>query len=216
MDVWSSFIGFISNTIMFLSAEVGLSQAVAIMLFTLLARLILSPINTKATINMFINKRKIIKLKPELEKIKLIYQDNPKEKAKRTMALYKKHQITLLDKTSIVNMTSQGILGFGIFQSLQQMVFNSKFAWIANIAKPDIALAFLVGALTYLSMIAMPGSAEQTSTLLFIIPAVISILVLVSFPSAIGLYWATSNGVSLMQSLWIRLYLKKESTIVVG
>ena len=144
MDVWSSFIGFISNTIMFLSAEVGLSQAVAIMLFTLLARLILSPINTKATINMFINKRKIIKLKPELEKIKLIYQDNPKEKAKRTMALYKKHQITLLDKTSIVNMTSQGILGFGIFQSLQQMVFNSKFAWIANIAKPDIALAFLV------------------------------------------------------------------------
>jgi len=214
MEVWSLFTGFISYAITFLSEEVGISQALAIMLFTLLARLVLSPINTKAAINMFINKRKIAKLKPELVRIKSIYQDNPREKAKRTMALYKKHQITLLDKTSIVNMTSQGILGFGIFQSLQQMIFNSKFAWIANIAKPDVTLAILVGALTYLSMIAMPGSAEQASTLLFIIPAIISILVLISFPSAIGLYWATSSAVSLLQSLWVRKYLNKESRLV--
>jgi len=213
MEIWSLFIEFIRQSITLLSTEVGLSQALAIVLFTLLARLVLMPINTKATIKMIINKQKLAKLKPELDKIKLIYQDNPTEKAKRTMALYKKHQITLMDKTSLINITSQGILGFGIFQALQQMVFNSKFAWIINIAKPDIALALLVGALTYLSMLAMPGSAEQASTMLFIIPAVISILVLASFPSAVGLYWATSSGVSLLQSLLVKQYMKKEGAL---
>ena len=213
MEIWTSFIGFISQSIELLSSEVGLSQALAIVLFTFLARLILMPINTKATINMVLKKKKITKLKPELERIKTTYQDTPSEVAKRSMALYKKHQITLFDKTSLANMTGQGILGFGIFQALQQMVLNSKFAWIANIAKPDIALALLVGALTYLSMLAMPGSAEQASTLIFIVPAVISILVLASFPSAIGLYWATSSAVSLLQSLLVKHYMKKHPNL---
>ena len=93
--------------------------------------------------------------------------------------------------------------------------FSSKFVWIANIAKPDILLALLVGAITYFSMIMMPSSAEQTSTLLFIIPAIISIIALVNFPSAIGLYWATSNTVALLQSTAINNYFKKHKNYIV-
>ena len=90
--------------------------------------------------------------------------------------------------------------------------YSSKFSWIANIAKPDIALAFFVGAITYFSMIMMPGSAEQTSTLLFIIPAIICIVTLINFPSAIGLYWATSSVTSLLQSLVLNKYYKNQET----
>jgi len=126
------------------------------------------------------------------------------------MALYKKYNIKVLDKNGLVNIASQGVFGFGMFQALQQIVFNSKFAWIANIAKPDIALALLVGAITYFSMIMMPGSAEQASTLLFVIPAVLCIITLVNFPSAIGLYWATSSVTSLLQSLLLNKYFHKQ------
>jgi len=210
MDIWNIFISFIVQSIQFLTQEVGVGEAVAIILLTLLGRLVLMPINLLAMANMYRNKKAISAIKPELDKIKVIHKDNPSEIAKSTMALYKKYNIKVLDKNGVVNIVSQGIFGFGMFQALQQIVFNSKFAWIANIAKPDIALALLVGAITYFSMIMMPGSAEQASTLLFVIPAILCIITLVNFPSAIGLYWATSSVTSLLQSLLLNKYFHKQ------
>ncbi|MGL1956642.1 MAG: YidC/Oxa1 family membrane protein insertase [Colwellia sp.] len=210
MDIWNFFTSFIIQSIAFFTDEVGVGQAVAIILFTLIGRLVLMPINLFAMANIYRNKKAISAIKPELEKIKAMHKDKPSEIAKGTMALYKKHNIKILDKNSIVNIASQGAFGFGMFQALQQIVFNSKFAWIANIAKPDIALALFVGVITYFSMIMMPGSAEQTSTLLFIIPAIICIITLINFPSAIGLYWATSSVTSLLQSLALNKYFHKQ------
>ncbi|MGP4932180.1 YidC/Oxa1 family membrane protein insertase [Pseudoalteromonas nigrifaciens] len=210
MDIWNFFISFIVQSIQFFTYEIGVGEALAIILFTLIGRLILMPINLLAMANMYRNKKAISAIKPELDKIKAINKDKPSEIAKSTMALYKKHHIKILDKNSAINIASQSIFGFGMFQAVQQIVFNSKFAWIANIAKPDIALALLVGAITYLSMIMMPGSAEQTNTLLFVIPAIICIITLINFPSAIGLYWATSSVTSLLQSLVLNKYFHRQ------
>ncbi|KGK03097.1 MAG: YidC/Oxa1 family membrane protein insertase [Gammaproteobacteria bacterium] len=207
MEIWNLFTDFIVQSITFFTQEVGVSQAVAIILFTVIGRLVLMPINLVAMVNMVRNKKAIAALKPELDSIKSNYKDQPSEIVKLTMALYKKHNIKFIDKKSVINMASQGVFGLGTFQALQQIVLNSKFAWITSIAKPDIALSLLVGAITYLSMM-MPGSAEQTSTLLFLIPAIICVVTLVNFPSAIGLYWATSSSTSLLQSLLVNKYFK--------
>lgn len=209
MEVWSLFISAIVQSIEFLTSEVGVGEAMAIILFTLLGRLVLMPINLLAMVNMYKNKKAIYAIKPELDKLKIVYKDKSGEIAKCTMELYKKHNINILDKNSVANIASQGIFGFGMFQALQQIVFNSKFAWIANIAKPDVFLALLVGVITYFSMIMMPGSAEQTSTLWFVLPAILCIVTLINFPSALGLYWATSSVTSLLQSLLLNKYLKK-------
>jgi len=210
MDIWNIFTSFIVQSIQFLTQEVGVGEAVAIIFFTLIGRLVLMPVNLLAMANMYRNKKAISAIKPELDKIKVIHKDNPSEIAKSTMALYKKYNIKVLDKNGLVNIASQGVFGFGMFQALQQVVFNSKFAWIANIAKPDVLLALLVGAITYFSMIMMPGSAEQASTLLFVIPAVICVITLINFPSAIGLYWATSSITSLLQSLLLNKYFHQQ------
>ena len=207
MEIWNLFTDLIVQSIIFFTQDVGVSQAAAIILFTVIGRLVLMPINLVAMANMVRNKKAIAALKPELDSIKNNYKNQPSEIAKLTMALYKKHNIKFIDKKSVTNMASQGVFGLGTFQALQQIVFNSKFAWIASIAKPDIALSLLVGAITYLSMM-MPGSAEQTSTLLFLIPAIICVVTLVNFPSAIGLYWATSSSTSLLQSLLVNKYFK--------
>lgn len=213
MEIWSLFTNAIVQSIEFFTSEVGVGEAMAIILFTLLGRLVLMPINLTAMVNTYKNKKAISAIKPELDKLKIVHKDNPSEIAKYTMELYKKHNIKFLDKNSVANIASQGIFGFGMIQALQQIVFNSKFAWIANIAKPDVFLALLVGVITYFSMIMMPGSAEQTSTLLFVIPAIICIVTLINFPSALGLYWATSSVTSLLQSLVLNKYLKKQETL---
>lgn len=212
MEVWSLFTNAIVYSIEFFTSEIGVGEAMAIILFTLVGRLVLMPINLLAMVNMYKNKKALSVLKPELDKLKIRYKDKPSEIAKYTMELYKEHNIKILDKNSVANIASQGIFGFGMFQALQQIMFNSKFAWITNIAKPDIFLALLVGVITYLSMVMMPGSAEQTSTLLFVIPAIICIITLINFPSALGLYWATSSVTSLLQSLILNKYFKKQET----
>lgn len=216
MEIWAIFTGIIAQSIELLSSQFGVSQAIAIILFTLLGRFLLMPINTLAMIKMYRNKKAISAIKPQLESLKVTYKGQPGEIGKRTMALYKKHNIQFLNKTSIANIATQGIFGFGMFQTLQQLVLNSKFAWIASIAKPDILLAILVGALTYFSMLMMPGSTEQANALLFVIPALISVAVLISFPSAIGLYWATSNSISCIQSFFIKKYFDRQDGLPIG
>ena len=75
-----------------------------------------------------------------------------------------------------MNIAGQGAFGLGMFQAIQQIAFNSKFARNIHIAMPDVALALIVGAVTYFSMIMMPSSADQANILLFVMPLVICVL----------------------------------------
>jgi YidC/Oxa1 family membrane protein insertase len=211
MEIWNIWIAFITNSIDFLSIYFGASEALAIIIFTLLARIMLMPISLKSAYIIHKNKLAIERVKPEIERLRDLYSENPGELAKRTMAIYKKNGIKFIDKTSVINIGSQGILGLGIFQALRSMVFSSKFMWIYDIAKPDIILAFMVGVLTFISMQMMPGAVEQQNLLIFFIPAIVSMFVLASFPSALGLYWATSNIVTIVQTLALRIIILKES-----
>lgn len=210
MEIWNIWTTLVESSIMLVYTQFGLSEAISIVVFTLAARMLLMPISFKAAYNMHKNKLALEKVKPEIERLKNVYKENPGELAKRTMAIYQKNGIKFIDKTTALNIGSQGILGVGIFQALNNMVFSSKFMWIANIAKPDVILALLVGVLTFLSMLMMPGAAEQSTLIIFIIPALISIFILASFPSAIGLYWATSNIVTMGQTLFLRFVISRD------
>lgn len=213
MNIWTAWTTFLEASINILSSHLGLSEALAIIAFTLLARLVLMPISFRAARDMYQNQMAIRDAKPEIEHLKEVYKDNPAEKSRRIMALYKKRGIKFLGKTTVFNIGSQGILGLGLFQALRSMTFNSKFLWIANLGKPDVLLALTVGALMFLSMILMPGSAEQASMMMFLVPVIVSVFVLVSFPSAIGVYWATSNFATLGQAVYLRHVVKREENL---
>ena len=212
MELWANFTDLLVQAIGFLTTEVGVSQGVAIILLTLLVRLLLSPISCSAMFNSYKNRKAMATIKPELDKLKSVYKDKPDEMAKQTMTLYRKHDITFISKTLVANVSSQAIFGFGMYQVLQKVIFNGKFAWIANIAKPDIALAMLVGALTYVSMLMMPGSAEQASAMFLLIPVMVSVAVLITAPSALGLYWATSSAFTALQSVVMQKYFTKQQS----
>ncbi len=209
MEVWNVFINEIMRSLAFITHELGASEAVAIILVTLIGRIMLMPINLSAMAHMQSNKNALLAIKPELDQLKSTYQDKPSDLAKATMALYNKHNIKILDNKSIMNILGQGTFGLGMFQTLQQVVFTGKFAWITNIAKPDLLLALIVGVITYFSMSMMSASAEQTNILFLLIPALICIVMLSHFSSAIGLYWATSSSASLMQSFILNKYFHR-------
>jgi len=139
------------------------------------------------------------------------YKDKPNEVIHRTIALHKKNNIRVFPKATVFNIVLQSTFGIGAFQAIKNIGLNSRFLWIANIAKPDLLLALLVGILTFFSMSLMPGAAEQNMTLFFTMAALISIIVLISFSSGLGLYWATSNFVTILQQCFLRLVVSKEA-----
>jgi YidC/Oxa1 family membrane protein insertase len=213
MEIWDQWLAFISSSIEFISMNIGVTEALAIIVFTMLTRIALMPVSIISAYKMHKNKLKIEKIKPELKRIKKVYKDNQQELNKKTLALYKKNKVKFLDRITVVNMGSQGILGIGVFQALREMEIGSKFMWINDISKPDAFLAFVVGVLTFLSMQMMPGVAEQHSILLYVIPAIISMVVLLGLPSTLGIYWLASNLITMVQNKILKFILIKEGTL---
>lgn len=213
MEIWTFWTQFLANCINYFSVQFGLTEALSIILLTLFLRAILFPLSYKTAYAGYKNKVAMAKLKPELDAIKDKYKNQPKEMMQKTMFLYKENNIKFFQKSMIYNVALQGVFGVGAFQTIRNMALSSKFLWISNIAKPDILLALLVGVLTFLSMSMMPGSTEQNMALFFMIPAIISVVVLISLPSGLGLYWATSNLVAISQQLILRFVISRENQI---
>lgn len=211
MDLWTQFLNFINESITLLSNNFNGDQALAIIAFTLIIKLILMPLQLKSTLKMTANKSVMEKLKPRLEQLKSKYENDPKALFIHTSELYKKHNIKFIDKTSMANMVTQGVFGFAMFQTIKELTLSTPFLWISNLAKPDVALALVVGFLTYLATIVTPGMAEQSNQLIILLPAIFSIVAVAIFPSALGLFWATSNIVTIFQSFIVKGILKRHA-----
>lgn len=210
MELWSMWTHLLETLLGYLAVHFGYSEAVSIIVLTLIARVALMPVSLTSAYRMQRNKEAIERIKPALEELRQKFQNNPSELATRTMALYRNNGITFLDKLSLLNIGSQGVFGIGVYQVLNRMVFSSKFLWISNLAKPDFLLTVLVGTFVVLAMVLMPGATADTSMLLMIaIPVLISVVAVAALPSALGIYWATSNAVTIIQTLALRVLLAR-------
>ncbi len=211
MEIWSMWTLFLQAALGFLCTHFGISEAVSIITLTVAARLALMPISLTAAYRSQKSKEAMERLKPQLEDLRKTCKDDPTEMAARTMALHRANGIRFFDKVSVLNMGTQGIFGLGIFQCLKRAVFSSRFLWISSLAKPDIALTLLLGALMLLGSTLMPGATANTSMLVMLaISVLVSLFFMASLPSAIGLYWATSNALTLVQTLVLRSLLARK------
>ena len=198
--LWTDFIAGCINSL----AGFGLSEAAAIIALTLVVRLLLLPLTVKVAHSNHLNKLKLSALKPQLEALRQRHSDNAVALAQATSALYRQHNIHFFDRFTFINFFTQGMVGLGIWQTLKKAAFHSNFLWIADISKGDVALTFTVGVLTFVSLLLLPNAAEQSSLLLYLIPAVVTMFMLMTLPSALALSWGTSSAVSVLQSLCLR------------
>lgn len=208
MPGWSLWLDSLQSALHLLSTNFGLSEAATIIVLTVLVRLAWMPVSLTAAWRMQRNKLAMERLKPALEVLRAELKDQPAELARRTMALYRENGIRLMDRLSLFNAASQTVFGLGLYQCLQRIGFSSKFLWIANIARPDAWLTALVAVLMLLSMAMMPGAtADSQALMMMVLAVVISTVMVATLPSALGLYWASSNAVSLCQALLLRMML---------
>ena len=114
----------------------------------------------------------------------------------------KKEGVSLLPARGLLGALVQLPVVLGMFYAVRRCVnAGGRFLWIANIARPDFLLAGLVALLTWATVALGSHSApEQGRTFLVLFPAVMMFLVLLRLSAGIGLYWAASNLVGLVQA----------------
>ena len=174
----------------------------------------------------------------DLDEINKKYKDNPDEKAKQTMALFKEKKVRPF--AGFVAILVQIPIFIALYYSLTKeglphiatnllypfvhapAVVNTNFLGFLNLLAPhNIALALVVAALQYavvrLSLVRTKRSASgvalapekaqaqamQQNLMLYMMPT-LYIFIVYSFPAAAGLYFATSNIISLGQEFLIR------------
>ncbi|HEY4082356.1 MAG TPA: membrane protein insertase YidC [Burkholderiaceae bacterium] len=214
MEIWHLWTSLLAQGLAFLGAHFGLSEALTVVVLTLAVRLALMPLSLTAAFRAEHKKQKMLRIKPELEALKERHQGDAAQLAAGTMALYREHGVTLLDRITLASMVSQSVFGLGLYRVLRDAGFSAKFLWIASLARPDVWLTALVGVLMLLGMALMPGAvgagAEPSMLIMLSVSVVVAVVTIAALPSAIGLYWATSNAVTVLQTLVLRGLLQRQ------
>ncbi len=114
---------------------------IAIILLTVLVRTAMFPISRKQTLISRNMQEKMAVLRPELEKIKEKYANDPQGRQVAQMDLYRKHGINPLGGCAgCLIIILQMPIFLGLYYCLQESVHLrlSRFLWVQNLAAPDM------------------------------------------------------------------------------
>jgi len=199
----------------------GHDFGVAIILLTIIIRLILYPLSVKA-----LRSQKVIqKLQPQLQELQKKYKDDKEKQAKETLELYRKEKINPFSGLFLVLLQFPILIAlYRVFwwglkpeslHELYQFVFNpghinALFLNTVNLSSPNIVFAVLAGVLQFFQTKMLMPKTDKTQPpsndmaammqkqMVYFFP-LITVVILFKLPSALGLYWITSGVFSIAQ-----------------
>ena len=205
------------------------NYAWAIILFTLLFKIITYPLNHASYKSM----RRMQLVNPKIERIREQYKDNPEKLNAEIMAIYKKEKINPLGGCLPMLLPFPLLIAF--FYLMQSMVElrNTPFLWITDLSSPDKLFVFpagipilgglnfnlfpiLMAITSYLSMKLQPSSSAGTSgsaaTQMKMMSTIFPLMMLVlfyNFASGLALYWTAQNVFGVAQQFITAKLLNK-------
>ncbi len=200
---------------------------VAIMLLTLLIKLIFLPLANKSYASM----AKMKAVQPEMTAIRERYADDKTKQQQALMELYKK------EKINPVSGCWPMLIQIPVFFALYKVLFVSIdmrqapfFGWIKDLSAPDPttifnlfgllpfdpstvpffgpylmlgAWALVMGITMWLQMKMNPAAGDPTQQMMFSWMPVIFTFMLAHFPVGLVIYWAWNNFLSILQQYYI-------------
>lgn len=223
------------NGLVFLMDVIPWADAgVAIVLFTIIVKLILFPLSKKSVSTQIQMK----KFEPELKALKEKYKDNNQEQAKQTMAFYKEKGINpfagvilVFIQLPIIIALYRVFLKSGLPTINQTLLYpfvhipshvNIVFLGLVDISHKSLWLALLAGITTFLQVrYSMPAPkktdvkpggkpsfqddlARTMSMQMRYFFPIVAFFISYSISGVIALYWITSNIFTIGQELVIR------------
>jgi YidC/Oxa1 family membrane protein insertase len=199
------------------------NYGIAIILLTILVRLIFWPLTHKSTVGM----KKMQELQPKMKEIQAKFKDNPQRLQQETWALYRSEKVNPM--SSCLPMLVQIPVFIALFNVLRSAVElrYAPFLWIGDLSEPEGLLAAYLpfGGLNILPILMAVSTALQSAftpstgdknqqKMMMVIMPVMMLVMFYSFPSALSLYWFLSNLFSIVQMWCIRRKTAKEQALV--
>lgn len=192
------------------------NYGLAIIIFTLLIKLVLYPLTAKQTRSM----REMQEIQPEMKKIQEEFDDDKEKQQEAMMELYQEHGVNPAAGClpMIVQMAILIPLYRTIFALGDKMAAES-FLWIGTItngslAEPDIAIVLLNAVImfgqTYMTQ-KISGGEGKSNKMMYMMPLFI-IFIGFRLPSGVLLYWFTSTLFTVGQ----QYFLSKEPSRIKG
>jgi YidC/Oxa1 family membrane protein insertase len=203
---------FLGSAMSSLAQLFGGSMGWAILALALAVRLGLLPLTLRLARRMLANQRKMKALQPQADAIRQRLAADPKAMFAATSALYREHGVSLLDRSALVGALVQWPV-FGLVAKAVGNAGGAAFLWMRSLATPDVALTALVLLLTAVASWAMP-SAAGTPVLMLVLQVVAMALVMWKLGAGMGLYWAASALVNVLQGGLLRLEERRLRTAV--
>ncbi len=176
------------------------NYGVAIIILTIIVRLVLFPLTFKGMKSM----KRMQQLSPRMKKLQAKYKNNKEKLNKEMMELYRKNRVNPLG--GCLPMLLQIPVFFALYSSLSSAVElrHAPFMfWISDLSQPDgLGITpLLMGASMYFQQKLTPQTAMMDSTqakVMQMLPFIFTIFTF-TFPSGLTLYWVTSNVLSIAQ-----------------
>ncbi len=185
----------------------------AIILFTILVKLVLFPLSYKGMMSM----QKLKDLAPRMKEIKEKYGKDPQKMNMKMMELYKKHGANPMGGCLPL------LLQIPVFFALYRVLLNADemqgaewILWINDLAvmDPYFVLPILMGASMYFQQKITPSNiTDPLQEKIFKWFPVIMTLFFVTFPSGLVLYWLTNNILSIAQQYYINIAYEKHKAM---
>ncbi len=117
----------------------------------------------------------------------------------------------MVDGKSFAGSLVQLPVFLGMYQVLRNAGDGARFLWVANLLRPDVALALIAGLATALMMAVNPDLPEQLRIVMIVLPSLLAIVAALQFSSALAIYWATSNTFSALQTVLLHVVVRRRA-----
>lgn len=195
------------------------NYGIAIIILTLLTKIVLWPLGNKSYKSMNDMKR----MQPLMAEIREKYKDDKKKMNEETMALYRTYKINPMGGCLPM------LVQLPVFLALYRMLYQAIelrhapfFGWINDLSAPDrlfhfnISIPFMqppygIPVLTIVMGVTMllqqkmsppPGDPTQAKMMMFM--PIIFTVIFINFPAGLVLYWLTNNIFSIAQQYYIQ------------
>lgn len=223
------------NILVLLYNSVALKDlGVAIILLTLLIRLVLYPLFKKSLRHQAVMRR----IQPHVKRIQKEHKENREEQAKQLLALYKEHKINPFSSFFLLLAQLPVLIAlYRVFlKGISSDTFVDLYSWVKaptevshfsfgliNLGEPLIIIVVLAAIAQYIQarmstkQLAQNAGGDPAQEMavrmgkqIAFLGPVLTLVFLVKLPSAIGIYWLTTSVFTIIQQILINKSLNNE------
>jgi YidC/Oxa1 family membrane protein insertase len=190
------------------------NYGIAIILLTILVRIVFWPITRKSTESM----KKMQEIQPLVKAVQAKYKDNAQKQQQEVMALYKEHKVNPLGGClPMLIQIPVFIALFVVLRSAIELRF-AHFLWIRDLSQPEnlfpgmlpfglslnLLPIFMAGTMFWQQKLTPSASADPNQQKIMMFMPVMMLVMFYNFAAGLALYWTTQNVLMIVQQLMMK------------